>query len=161
MSVTGGIAGWGLAFAPMLSPWAVAAFAAAAGVLLTLGVWRGARGLWWRAAGLAVLLLILLDPSLVRERREPQKDVAIIIVDEIGLFFVILRHQKKSSDTFDLRRLLDHVRPKPCEQCKHHFAYENHTPEEDSANVMPFEQRQRYHPSSRPETRRDDTQRPP
>jgi hypothetical protein len=100
MSVTGGIAGWGLAFAPMLPLWAVAAFAAAAGVLLTLGVWRRARGLWWRAAGLAVLLLILLDPSLVRERREPQKDVAIIIVDD-SPSMAIGQRRKLAADALD------------------------------------------------------------
>ncbi len=83
MSAMHGIAGWGLAFAPMLPLWAVAAFAAAAVLLLALGAWRGARGLWWRAAGLALLLLILLDPSLVRERREAQRDVAIVIVDDL------------------------------------------------------------------------------
>lgn len=82
MSAAHGIASWGLAFAPMLPLWAVAAFAAAAVLLLALGAWRRARGLWWRAAGLALLLLILLDPSLVRERRDAQKDVAIVIVDD-------------------------------------------------------------------------------
>ena len=82
MSGAHGIAGWGLAFGPMLPLWAIAAFAAAAVLLLAVGVWRRARGLWWRAAGLALLLLTLLDPSLVRERREAQKDVAIVIVDD-------------------------------------------------------------------------------
>jgi hypothetical protein len=82
MSAGHGIAGWGLAFAPMLPLWAIAAFALAAVLLLAFGVWRGARGLWWRAGGLALLILILLDPSLVRERRAPQKDVAIVVVDD-------------------------------------------------------------------------------
>jgi hypothetical protein len=82
MSAAHGIAGWGMAFAPMLPSWAIAAFAVAALLLLALGAWRGARGLWWRAGGLVLLLLILLDPSLVRERRQAQKDVAIVIVDD-------------------------------------------------------------------------------
>jgi hypothetical protein len=76
------MSGWGLAFAPMLPLWAVGAFVAAAVILLAIGVWRRARGLWWRAAGLILLLLVLVDPSLVRERREPQKDVAIVVVDD-------------------------------------------------------------------------------
>ncbi len=83
MSGAHGIAGWGLAFAPMLPLWAIAAFALAAVLLLALGAWRGARGLLWRAGGLILLLLVLLDPSLVRERREAQKDVAIVIVDDL------------------------------------------------------------------------------
>jgi len=82
MSGFAGFAGWSLAAAPMLPLWAVAAFAIAALAILALGAWRRARGLWWRAAGLALLLLILLDPSLIRESREPQRDVAIVVVDD-------------------------------------------------------------------------------
>ena len=66
MSAAGGIAGWSAAFAPMLPLWAIAGFAAAAVLLLALGAWRRAGGLWWRAGGLALLLAVLLDPSLVR-----------------------------------------------------------------------------------------------
>jgi len=76
------IAGWGIAASPLLPLWAVGAFAAAAILLLALGAWRRARGLALRFAGLALLVLALLDPSLVRESRAPQKDIAIAVVDE-------------------------------------------------------------------------------
>jgi hypothetical protein len=76
------IAGWSLALAPMLPLWVVAGFALAAVLILALGGLRRARGLAWRTAGLALLLLILLDPSLVREARAPQKDVAIVVIDD-------------------------------------------------------------------------------
>jgi hypothetical protein len=106
MSAAPGIAGWGLAIAPMLPAWAIAAFAAAALALLALGAWRRARGLWWRAAGLTLLLLILLDPSLVREQREAQKDVAIIVVDDSPSMDIGNRHALAGSALAQLQQQL-------------------------------------------------------
>src|SRR5207302_2759046 len=51
-------------------------------LVLALGLWRRARGLWWRGLVAAMLLLILVNPSLVEEKRSPLRDVAVIIVDE-------------------------------------------------------------------------------
>src|SRR5712691_5657711 len=71
-----------LATAPLL-PWlAIAVLTAAALLVLALGIWRRARGIFWRGAALAMLLLILVNPSLVEEKRSPLRDVAIVIVDE-------------------------------------------------------------------------------
>ena len=76
------IAGYSIATAPLL-PWvAIAAFAAAALLILAFGAWRRARGLLWRFAALVVLLLILANPSLVQEQRQPQHDVAAVVVDD-------------------------------------------------------------------------------
>ncbi|HWI29583.1 MAG TPA: hypothetical protein VN668_21595 [Stellaceae bacterium] len=76
------VAGYSLAFSPLL-PWAaIAAFAAFAAIALAFGAWRRARGLVWRTLGLALLLLILVDPSLIEEQRQPQHDVAAIVVDD-------------------------------------------------------------------------------
>jgi len=71
-----------LAFAPLL-PWTVLAplFAAAAAVALYALI-RQARGAAWRLLALAVLAVLLLDPSLVEEQREPLTDVAVVVVDE-------------------------------------------------------------------------------
>ena len=74
--------GWSIAAAPLLPWWALAVFAAAAIALLGLGLWRGAPGLGWRAAAIAVLLAALVNPSLIEEERVPQRDVAIIMVDD-------------------------------------------------------------------------------
>jgi hypothetical protein len=74
--------GWSLAAAPLLSWWALAAFAAVGTALLALGIWRGAPGLGWRAAAIAVLLAALVNPSLIEEERVPQRDVAIVVVDD-------------------------------------------------------------------------------
>src|SRR5437660_10276655 len=71
-----------LATAPLLPWWAIAALAAAGLVMLALGLWRRARGIFWRSAALAMLLLILVNPSLVEEKRSPLRDVAVIVVDE-------------------------------------------------------------------------------
>jgi hypothetical protein len=73
---------YALATAPLVPWWAVAALGGAAIVVLTLGLWRRARGVWWRAAAVAMLLAALVNPSLVEEKRSPLRDVAIILVDE-------------------------------------------------------------------------------
>jgi hypothetical protein len=71
-----------LAAAPLL-PWPLIATLAAAGLLaLALGLWRRARGIAWRGAALAMLLAILVNPSLVEEQRSPLRDIAVIVVDE-------------------------------------------------------------------------------
>jgi hypothetical protein len=71
-----------LAAAPLLAWWVIAALAGAAVLVLALGLWRRARGLWWRGLVAAMLFLILVNPSLVEEQRSPLRDVAVIVVDE-------------------------------------------------------------------------------
>ncbi len=71
-----------LAFAPLL-PWlAIAGLAVAGAIVLGFGIWRRARGLWWRAVAAAILLAALVNPSLIEEKRTPQRDIAIVIVDD-------------------------------------------------------------------------------
>ena len=66
-----------IAFAPLVPWWLIAALAAVVVLALCFGVWRRARGVPLRGLAFAVLLLILTNPSLVEEQREPQKDVAV------------------------------------------------------------------------------------
>ncbi|MGH7054921.1 MAG: hypothetical protein ACREFA_14050 [Stellaceae bacterium] len=74
--------GFSLAAAPFL-PWpALAALAVAAILVLALGLLRRAGGLWWRALALAILFAALVNPSLIIEKRRPQRDVAIVVVDQ-------------------------------------------------------------------------------
>ncbi|MGO8914404.1 MAG: hypothetical protein ACLQJR_00685 [Stellaceae bacterium] len=76
------IAGYSIATSPLL-PWAaIIIFAAAAALLLAFGAWRRARGLVWRSLALALLLLVLANPSLVEEQRQAQPDVAVVVVDD-------------------------------------------------------------------------------
>lgn len=75
-------------FSPLL-PWpALIAAAGAAALVTALLIVARARGGGLRIAALAVLLLALLNPAIVQEEREPQKDVAVLVVDDtpsIGL----------------------------------------------------------------------------
>ena len=73
--------GFSLAAAPLLPWWALAVLVAAAVGLLGFGLWRRAPGLGWRAVALAVLLAALVNPSLIRERRVPRRNVAIVVLD--------------------------------------------------------------------------------
>jgi hypothetical protein len=82
MIAAGGGSAYTIAAAPLL-PWlAIAALAGAALLVLGLGLWRRARGVWWRSAVALMLLAILVNPSLVEEKRSPLRDVAIVVVDE-------------------------------------------------------------------------------
>jgi hypothetical protein len=71
-----------VAAAPLVAWWVIAALAAAGVLLVGFGLFRGARGVLWRAAALGLLLLTLVNPSLVEEKRDPQKDVALLVADE-------------------------------------------------------------------------------
>ena len=74
----------GIALAPLVQ-WGWIAGPAIVGLaLLALGVHRRARGMAWRAAILAVLVLTLINPRIVNERREAQPDVAVILIDRSG-----------------------------------------------------------------------------
>jgi len=71
-----------LAFAPLI-PWRmIAVLAGVAMLIVAVGAWRRARGLYWRGAAIAILLAILVNPALVEEKRTPQRDVAIVVLDE-------------------------------------------------------------------------------
>jgi uncharacterized membrane protein len=73
---------YNLAFAPLLPWWAIGAFGGAALIIVAFGLWRRARGLTWRVAAIAVLLAMLANPSLVEEKRDPQRDIAVVVVDD-------------------------------------------------------------------------------
>ena len=58
---------------------------AVAGVaIVALGLVLRQRAVWLRAIGLALVLLALFDPSLVRENRTPLREVVAIVVDRSG-----------------------------------------------------------------------------
>jgi hypothetical protein len=75
------IDGTSLSFAPLL-PWPLlAVLALAAAAICGIGLWRRARGILWRAAMLALALLALANPVVIREQREPLDDIALLMVD--------------------------------------------------------------------------------
>jgi Aerotolerance regulator N-terminal len=76
--MTGGAS---LSFVPLL-PWPLlAALAVAIVAVVGFGFWRRARGMIWRAAMLALGLLALVNPVVVREERQPLEDTAVLLVD--------------------------------------------------------------------------------
>src|SRR5229473_1456779 len=73
---------YALATAPLLPWWMIALLAGTAVLMLAPGIWRRARGIAWRGIAVAMLLAILVNPSLVEEKRSPLRDVAVVVVDE-------------------------------------------------------------------------------
>lgn len=69
-------------FAPLLPyPW-LAALASAALLLALFALYRRARGAVFRTLLFTLLLLVLANPSLIAETREPLKDKALVVVDD-------------------------------------------------------------------------------
>jgi hypothetical protein len=71
-----------VAWAPFLPWYAIAGFAVLATVFLGYGWLRRARGMGWRAAAFAILLLALANPSAVIEDRVPLDDIGLVLVDQ-------------------------------------------------------------------------------
>ena len=71
-----------LRFDPGLPVWLLGALGALCAVALGLALWRRARGVVWRFAAFAVLLLWLSGPRLVEETREPLNDIGLLVVDQ-------------------------------------------------------------------------------
>ncbi|MCW5698276.1 MAG: hypothetical protein KIT00_00350 [Rhodospirillales bacterium] len=66
-----------------LLPWPVIAVAMMVALLLLLVlIIRRGRGWTLRLLGLAILVTAILNPSVLRERRVPQPDLALVFVDE-------------------------------------------------------------------------------
>lgn len=73
--------GASLSFAPLL-PWPLLALLAIATLAVVgFGLWRRARGMWWRGTMLALGLLALANPVVIREQRQPLNDVVVVLVD--------------------------------------------------------------------------------
>ena len=75
---------YSLAFTPLLPVALLAALAVAGAAIVILGVLLRQRAVWLRALGLALVMLALFDPSLVREDRTPLKQVVAVVVDRSG-----------------------------------------------------------------------------
>jgi len=71
-----------LRFDPLLPVWLLVALGGLALLALGPALWRRARGVLWRIAGFAVILLWLSGPRLVQETRETLPDVGLLVVDQ-------------------------------------------------------------------------------
>jgi hypothetical protein len=70
-----------LSFSPLL-PWPALAALAGAGVVVLLVAQRaGQKGLWARSLAYVLTLVALSDPSLHKEKREPQRSVVAVVLD--------------------------------------------------------------------------------
>jgi len=71
-----------LTLAPLV-PWPVAmTLGAATVVLIAVALIRGGRGWLFRSIAMAALIAALLNPLVIREERNPQRDLAVVVVDE-------------------------------------------------------------------------------
>ncbi|GAB5470557.1 MAG: membrane protein [Rhodospirillales bacterium] len=71
-----------LAFAPLVPLWLIWALGGVGLLLVALAAWRRARGWPLRGLAVALLLLGLANPSVIREERAGLPDQAVILVDE-------------------------------------------------------------------------------
>jgi hypothetical protein len=71
-----------LRFDPLLPIWLLVALGILALLALAPALWRRARGVIWRIAGFAVILLWLSGPRLVQETRETLPDVGLLVLDQ-------------------------------------------------------------------------------
>jgi len=67
---------------PLLPPALITVIAVLGGILIAVGLVKGASGSWLRALAFAVLIAALINPQFVRERRQPQSDIAVALVDK-------------------------------------------------------------------------------
>ncbi len=70
-----------ITFSPLFPWYVIGLIAAIALVLAGTGLWRRMRGGALRAAALALLLLALANPVVMREEREPLSTVVAVVVD--------------------------------------------------------------------------------
>ena len=83
-------------FAPHVAIGWIALIAAAAAALTGYALWRRARGAIARAAAFAVACLVLANPLIVREKREPLPDIVALVVDHSAS--MNLDHRRADAD---------------------------------------------------------------
>jgi hypothetical protein len=96
-----------LAFTPLV-PWQVlVALAVGALLVVALGVYARRRGALLRTVGFALVLAALSDPSLVREDRQPLKDVVAVVLDRSGSQNLEERKAQTNEARTEIQKQLD------------------------------------------------------
>ncbi|MDH7794202.1 MULTISPECIES: hypothetical protein [unclassified Beijerinckia] len=70
-----------IALSPLVPTLVLVLLALGAIIVIGLSFWARRKGAWLRALGLGLILFSLADPSLVREDRDPLKDVVAVVLD--------------------------------------------------------------------------------
>ena len=83
-------------FAPHVAVLWIVLIAAVAAVLAGYALWRRARGAIARAAAFAIACLVLANPLIVREKRQPLPDIVALVVDHSAS--MNLDHRRADAD---------------------------------------------------------------
>ncbi len=73
---------WDIIFTPLISVTLLWGMAALASMLIMFSLWRKLPGAVFRACAVFVLLLILANPTILQEDRDPIKDVVALVIDQ-------------------------------------------------------------------------------
>src|SRR6201985_3200892 len=95
-----------LAFAPVVPLTLLWVMLALAVAITLYGLVARARGAWARGLAFAVLLFALAGPLLVKEKRAPLPDVAVIVTDRSQSMSLGKRTQQAESARAQIKRLL-------------------------------------------------------
>ena len=85
------------------------ALCAAALVIVGLSFWLRRRGAWLRLLGFALVLFALGDPSLVREERNPLKDVVAVVLDRSASQTIGQRRAQTDAARVEIEKAMDQL----------------------------------------------------
>ena len=95
-----------LAFAPVIPVSLLTALAVVALLLTAYAFYMRARGAWARGLAFGVLIFALAGPLLVKEKRAPLPDVAVIVTDRSQSMSLGKRAQQAEAARAQIKRLL-------------------------------------------------------
>jgi hypothetical protein len=99
----------GIVVDPLVPLLLLLALAAAAALVSGFALWRRAAGAWWRAAALALALLVLANPSAVKEDRSVLPDVAVAVIDDSPSMGIGERRRQAAAAEAALREKFAHL----------------------------------------------------
>ncbi|WP_417481412.1 hypothetical protein [Maricaulis sp.] len=96
-----------LDFAPLI-PWPLlAALTGFALLAILAGAWQKLAGWLWRSLAVAAVALVLANPSLVEEERDPLADIAVLVTDRSASMDVGSRNEAADAMADALRQQAD------------------------------------------------------
>ncbi len=95
---------WRIEFDPLIPFPSIVVLACAAALLTFIFLATRMKGTWVRFAAYALLALILMNPSLREEVREPSSDIVAVVVDESASQNIDSRAERRDQAVEELRR---------------------------------------------------------